>query len=419
MRSIMNPSLTFEQKKNNLAKIACSLGVNIQPEQKLLINTPVESADFARLVAKNAFELGAKDVSIRYNDEQFSRLRYDQADLETLTTIPEWQHDRLIDIVNQNTAVISIYAEDPDVMNGVDTNKVLAATRAAQASGKRYQEAIMNDRIRWCVISVPTSGWARKIFPNIPEELAVSKLWDAIFHTTRTDLPDPVNAWKMHNQSFEKRVNFLNQHQFTEFIYTSQSSGTDLRVGMPKNHIWAGGSEIAQDGVSFFPNIPTEEIFSAPAKNRVNGTLVSTHPLVYNGQLIDHFRFTFKDGRVTDFSAAQGYNALKSLLESCPGSNQLGEISFVPFDSPIQNHGILFYNTLFDENASCHFALGAAYPTCIKDGQNMDETELKNAELNVSDTHVDFMVGSSDLNITGVKTDGSKTPIFVNGNWAI
>jgi len=415
----MNSTLTFKQKKNNLAHLACSLGVNIQPGQTLVVNAPVESADFARLVAKNAFELGAKDVSIRYNDEHFSRLRYDHADLEALTTIPKWQQDRLNDYVDQNTAVISIYAEAPDVMKGVDTSKVLAATRAAQTAGKRYQEAVMNDRIRWCVISVPTAGWAHKIFPELPEDLAVSKLWDAIFYTTRTDLADPVGAWQAHNQSFEKRVNLLNQHQFTEFIYTSPSSGTDLHVGMPKNHVWAGGSEIAQDGVSFFPNIPTEEIFCAPDKDRVNGTLVSTHPLVYNGQLIDHFQFTFKNGVVTDFSAEQGYDALKSLLESCSGSNQLGEISFVPYDSPIQNLGILFYNTLFDENASCHFALGAAYPTCVKDGQNMDEAALKNAGLNVSDTHVDFMVGASDLNITGVKADGSKIPIFINGNWAI
>jgi aminopeptidase len=187
---------------------------------------------------------------------------------------------------------------------------------------------------------------------------------------------------------------------------------------MPENHIWSGGSEVAQDGISFFPNMPTEEIFCAPHKDRINGKLVSTHPLVYNGQLIDHFQFTFKDGIVTDFSAEQGYETLKALIESTSGSNQLGEVSFVPYDSPIQNLNLLFYNTLFDENASCHFALGAAYPSCIKNGQSMDDKELTAAGLNVSDTHVDFMVGSSDLDIVGVDSEGKTCQIFKDGNWA-
>ncbi|MCH4072782.1 aminopeptidase [Pseudoramibacter sp.] len=409
--------LTFNEKLNNLAQIACDLGVNLQPGQKLLINTPVSCSDFARLIAEKAFERNAKDVMIQYHDEYFSKIRYQHADLEALTSIPKWQQEKMNDYVNQNFAIISIYAEDPDAMQDVDAAKIVAANKAMQKAGKRYQNAILNDQIRWCVISVPTSGWAHKVFPELPVEEAVQKLWDAVFYSTRTDVKDPIHAWQTHNNNFHQKVNFLNQHQFKELIYTS-SSGTNLHVGMPENHIWSGGSEVAQDGISFFPNMPTEEIFCAPHKDRINGKLVSTHPLVYNGQLIDHFQFTFKDGIVTDFSAEQGYETLKALIESTSGSNQLGEVSFVPYDSPIQNLNLLFYNTLFDENASCHFALGAAYPSCIKNGQSMDDKELTAAGLNVSDTHVDFMVGSSDLDIVGVDSEGKTCQIFKDGNWA-
>jgi aminopeptidase len=409
--------LTFNEKLNNLAKIACVLGVNLQPSQKLLINSPVACSDFARLIAKKAFEIGAKDVMVQYHDEYFSKIRYQNAELETLSSIPNWQQEKMNDYVNQQVAVISIYAEDPEAMRDVDPAKILAANKAMQEAGKQYQNAILSDQIRWCVISIPTPGWAHKVFPDVSVDKAIEKLWDAIFYCTRTDIKDPIGAWQSHNNHFQQKVEFLNHHQFKELIYIS-SNGTNLHVGLPENHIWSGGSEIAQDGVSFFPNIPTEEIFCAPHKDRINGTLVSTHPLVYNGQLIDHFKFTFENGKVTDFSAEQGYDTLKTLIESTPGSNQLGEVSFVPYDSPIQNLNILFYNTLFDENASCHFALGAAYPSCVENGQAMEEKELRSSGLNVSDTHVDFMVGAPDLNIVGVDSEEKKIQIFKNGNWA-
>ena len=410
-------TISFETKQQNLADLAVALGVNLQEGQTLIINAPIDCADFAHKVAAAAFDRGAADVAIRYNDERLSRMRYDHADLEALTTIPAWQKARMDSYVDDQVAVISIYADDPDVMAGVDVDRVKAASNAAQAAAKKYHEAVMNDRIRWCVISIPTVGWARKVFPDIPKSAAVEQLWNAIFETTRTNLTDPAAAWHRHNASFEEKVRFLNNKQFDAFVYKN-ALGTNITVGMPKNHIWAGGSEIAEDGIAFFPNIPTEEIFSAPDKTRVNGTLAASHPLVYNGQLIDHFALTFKDGKVVGYHAEQGFDALKSLVEANPGSNMLGEISFVPYDSPIQNLGILFYNTLFDENASCHFALGAAYPTCIEGGQNMSETELAAAGLNISTTHVDFMVGSEDLSIVRLDAEGNETPIFVDGNWA-
>lgn len=409
--------MDFKDKQKNLADIAVAIGVNLQKGQKLIINSPIECAEFARIVAECAFNRGAGDVSIRYNDEKFARLRYDMASIDALTTIPKWQIDRMNAYVDDGDAVISIYADDPDVMAGVDSEKVKAASNASQQAAVNYHLAVINDRIRWCVISVPTVGWAKKVFPDLSREKAVDALWNAIFKATRTDQPDPLSAWKAHDESFQEKCNFLNEHQFDAFIYKN-SIGTDIKVGMPKNHIWAGGSETAQDGIEFFPNIPTEEIFSAPDKNRINGTLAASHPLVYNGQLIDHFSLTFKDGVVTEYQAETGEEALKSLVEANKGSNMLGEISFVPYHSSISDLNILFYNTLFDENASCHFALGSAYPTCIEGGQNMSEDELSQAGLNISTTHVDFMVGTKDLSIIGLDTDGNETPIFINGDWA-
>ncbi len=409
--------MNFKEKQQHLADLTVALGVNIQQGQHLIISTPIACADFARLVAECAFKRGAGDVTIRYNDEKFARLRYDYADTETLTSIPHWWQERSDSAVDHHDAAISIYAEDPSVMAGVNAEKVKAASNAVQNAAKKYHLAVINNQIRWCVISVPTPGWAQKVFPELSQDQAVEALWDAIFKTTRSDVKDPVDAWEKHNDSFKARSEFLNAHQFDAFIYRN-ATGTDIKVGMPKNHIWAGGQETAVDGHPFFPNIPTEEIFCAPDKNRINGTLASSHPLIYNGQMIDHFSLTFKHGVVTRFSAQKGEDALKSLIEANPGSNMLGEISFVPYDSPISNLNLLFYNTLFDENASCHFALGSAYPTCIQNGQNMTPEELAAAGLNVSTTHVDFMVGTQDLSITGLDKNGVETPIFINGNWA-
>lgn len=409
--------MNFSEKQFNLADIAVAIGVNIQEGQHLIINSPIECAFFARMVAERGFARGAGDVSIRYNDEKFARIRYDHAGIDALTTVADWQKDRLQSAVDEGAAVISIYADDPRVMEGVDADKVKAASNAFQAAAQPYHIAIINNQIRWCVISVPTPGWAEKMFPDVSTGEAMDKLWNAIFKTTRTDQEDPIAAWKAHNDSFAARCAFLNSKQFDRFVYKN-GRGTDITVGMPAHHIWAGGQETAQDGLPFFPNIPTEEIFCAPDKNRIDGTLASSHPLVYNGQLIDNFTLTFKDGVVCDFHAQTGEGALKSLVEANEGSDMLGEIALVPYDSPISNLDLLFYNTLFDENASCHFALGSAYPTCVEGGSQMTPEELSAAGLNVSTTHVDFMVGTDDLSITAFDADGQATAIFRDGNWA-
>ncbi|MDO4289323.1 MAG: aminopeptidase [Eubacterium sp.] len=404
--------------QQKLAELAVKIGVNLQPDQSLVINTPIECSDFARMVAEAAYKAGAWDVRMNYSDEKFSRIRYKNAGLKALEEVPQWFVDKQKDVVSRGAAVISIYAEDPDLFADVDPTKIKAASAAVQRATEAYHMAMMNNQCRWCVVSVPTAGWAKKVFPDVPEDEATDKLWAAILKATRADLEDPVAAWQACNQNFEAKTKFLNDHQFDKFIYKN-GRGTCIEVGMPENHIWAGGSEKAQDGVEFFPNIPTEEVFCAPHRDRINGTLVSSHPLVYNGQLIDKFSLSFKDGVVTGYTAQVGQDALKTLVEASKGSDRLGEIALVPYHSPISDMNLLFYNTLFDENASCHFALGAAYPTCVEGGETMDPEALKAAGLNYSTTHVDFMVGTEDLSIVGVKKDGTEVQIFKDGDWAI
>lgn len=399
------------------ADLTVRTGINVQKGQPVLINSPIECAEFARLLVASAYSAGAGDVWVNYSDEILSRMRYDNVALELLTAIPQWQQDRYQWYLEQGAAVISIHADDPTVMEGVDTDKVQAHVNAVQKVTEDYHKAIVTNKIRWCVVSVPTAGWAKKIYPELSEEQAVEKLWRDILKSVRADLDDPVAAWKEHDRILKEKSAWLNKMDFKRLIYKN-SLGTDFSVHMPKNHIWSGGSETAKDGIVFFPNMPTEEVFSVPHKDSANGRLVASHPLVYQGQLIDHFSFVFKDGIVKECHAEKGQDALESLVRSCPGSNRLGEIALVPARSPISEMGILFYNTLFDENASCHFALGSFYPDCVKGGAEMSEQAQGAAGLNNSNAHVDFMVGTEDLSITGIRADGTEVPVFINGNWA-
>lgn len=407
-----------EKFRQNLANTAVKIGVNIQPNQFLVINSPIETADFAREIAQAAFEAGAEDVYINYNDEKFSKLRLDNATKETLENIPDWWTERLDSYINRGAAIISISAIDPDLMKDVDTEKVKASAKAKEEASIDYSNAMMGNKNRWCVISIPTENWAKKVFPSAANgKMATDLLWNAILRSTHCNEQDPISEWHQKDRNFKKRAYWLNNHQFDQLHYTN-SLGTDLYVGLPKNHVWSGGSEIAQDGVKFFPNLPTEEIFTAPDRNRVNGKVVSSYPLVYHGKIIEDFALTFKDGKVVDKCAKKNEDVLDVLLSN-EGADRLGEVALVPFNSPISDMNILFYNTLFDENASCHLALGDAYPTCIKDGTELTQEELLEKGLNKSQTHVDFMIGTDDLNISGIDKNGNETIIFKDGNFVI
>jgi len=408
----------FNEKLDKYARLCVEVGINIQKNQPLVINAPVEGAEFVRLVAKHAYELGAKQVHVNWNDEVLTRLRYENAPMEVFENFPKWYADGLEEFAEDGAGFLSIYSQDPELLKGIDPKKIAAYNKSSSMALKEFRKYTMNDINAWCVVSIPTKGWAKRVFPELSDEEAMEKLWDAIFKATRMDLDDPVKAWQKHLDNLAKKVEYLNEMKFKKLYYKS-SNGTDLEVELPEGHIWAGGGGKNSKGVYFVANMPTEEVFTMPLKTGVNGVVYSTKPLHYGGNLINDFKLTFKDGRVVDFEAKEGYEVLKDLLGLDEGAKYLGEVALVPYDSPISKSNIIFLNTLFDENASCHFALGKAYPTNIEGGENMTDEELEKAGVNDSLTHVDFMVGSEDLSIVGETHDGKRVQIFENGNWAI
>ncbi|MGO3018016.1 MAG: aminopeptidase, partial [Anaerococcus sp.] len=331
----------------------------------------------------------------------------------------DWEIAKLeYQIADKLSNRISIHAEDPDLLNGLDEKKIAEAIKANSLATKDFVKYTMNDILSWLVVSVPTEKWAKKIFPELETKEAIEKLWEVIFNVSRIDedWERTKKNWEDHINTLDKQAKFLNNHQFDKVHYTS-SNGTDLWVELPKDHIWMSAGSNNAKGDRFIPNMPTEEVFTSPKKDGVNGRLVSVKPLVYNGVVINNFEFTFKDGKVVEFMAEEGEDTLGQMLESDEGAKYLGEIALVPYDSPISNSNILFYNTLFDENASCHFALGKAYPTTVKGASELKDDQLEKIGLNDSLIHEDFMVGAKDLNIKGYK-DNEEIDIFVNGNWA-
>lgn len=406
------------EKQKQFARLAVEIGVNLQKGQILIINSPIECGEFARIIAETAFEAGAKDVFVYWKDEKLSKIRYQHADTETLVDIPEWMVAQKLYGVTQKAAHISITSDDPDIFEGIDAGKIKAYSTESSKKFIEFRKATMSNAVRWCIVPVPSVNWAKKIFPNCSDEQAVDKLWDAIAVTMRLNEKDPVKAWKEHNEKLEHRAKFLNEHNF-EYIRMTNSKGTDLKVGLAEGHIWTGAGEKALDGINFTANMPTEEVFTAPHKYKVNGIVKSALPLVENGTVIDDFFIEFKDGRVCNFGAAKGYETLKNLVETDEGSHYLGEIALIGKHSPISELGILFYNTLFDENASCHLALGKGYPSTVKNGDKLTVEQLDKLGVNDSIEHCDFMVGTKDLHVEGIGYDGKVVALFEDGEWVI
>lgn len=410
----------MDKRIENFAKLAVEFGVNVKACEDVVINAPVENPDLARLITKAAYEKGARNVSIDWRDDAITRLTYEYQDQETLNEVPDWKIEKLrYQIANKKSNRISIYAEDPDLLNGLEEAKISEAIKENSKKTKEFVKYSMNDIVSWLVISVPTKKWAAKVFPDLNEDEAYEKLWETILEVSRVEesWEETKANWTKHIETLNEKATYLNDHQFDKLHYQS-SNGTDLWVKLPKDHIWASAGSKNEKGDPFIPNMPTEEVFTAPQYDGVDGTLFATKPLVYNGVVIDEFNFTFGNGKVIDFDAKKGKDTLAKMLDSDEGSKYLGEIALVPYDSPISNSNILFYNTLFDENASCHFALGKAYPTNVVGGADLEESKLKERGINDSLIHEDFMVGASDLKITGYKND-DEFPIFENGNWAI
>lgn len=311
---------------------------------------------------------------------------------------------------------MTIKPSNPDLLKGVDPQRIADANKAAGEAMKTYRQYAMSDKISWCVIAVPSPEWAAKVFPNLPASEQVPALWEAIFRATRADLDDPVQAWEQHLQTLNEKMDVLNQKRYRKLHY--KAPGTDLTIELPEKHLWVSGGSVNEKGDRFVANIPTEEVFTAPAKDGVNGVVRSTKPLSYSGNTIENFELKFENGRVVDCSAEVGEDILKQLLDTDEGARRLGEVALVPHQSPISQSNLIFYNTLFDENASNHIALGQGYAFCIDGGKTMKPEELKQQGLNESITHVDFMIGSAEMDIDGETADGQLEPVFRKGNWA-
>ena len=400
------------------ADLVVKVGVNLQPDQILVINSPLECADFARLIAESAFKAGAHDVVVSWGDEQLAHIRFAGGKKEIFKEFPEWKVRFYQDYAEQGAAFVSIAARNPEIFKDIEPEKLTLSAQAAGAALLEYRARLMNNENTWCVVSVPTAGWAKKVFPELGEEEAKARLWQEIFRTVRIEPEtDPAEAWQEHISTLQRAAAFLNKKNFKTLHYRN-SLGTDLTVELPEGHIWAGGAEKSATGVTFAANMPTEEVYSLPLREGANGTVYASKPLIYNGNRIENFYLTFKDGRVVDFGAETGQETLKELINMDEGSHYLGEVALVPYDSPISNSGILFYNTLFDENAACHLALGKAYPTCLEGGEKMDTVTLLQHGVNDSLVHEDFMIGTADLSIVGTTHEGEEVEIFREGNFA-
>ncbi|WP_200905830.1 aminopeptidase [Caloranaerobacter sp. TR13] len=398
------------------ARLVVKTGINIQKGQILVITSPIECDSFTRMVAKVAYQEGAKDVVINWIDELFSKIRYMHAPEEVFEEFPQWKKEFYMYYIKQGAAFLRISASDPELMKDVNPERIAKERKVSNASLKEYRESLMSNKNVWCIVSVPTKAWAKKVFPKLSDDDAVEKLWEAILKAVRVDTQDPVASWEKHKANLTKSLEFLNSNKF-KLLHFKNSLGTDLKIELPEKHIWLGGSDYTPEGVEFVANMPTEEVFTLPKKTGVNGIVVSSKPLNYNGNLIEDFSLTFKEGKIIDFKAEKGYETLKQLIETDKGSCYLGEVALVPYDSPISKSNILFYNTLFDENASCHLAIGKAYPVCIKNSENMSKEELEKLGVNDSLVHEDFMIGTEDLEIIGITQEGKEIPVFKNGNF--
>ena len=405
---------------HNLEKYAdliVNIGLNLHEGDKLSMRMSEHSLPLARLVAKKAYEKGVSDVRMEFSDDTITLDRYLLAPDEAFEKYPEYLVDFSESLLKDNYNVVNLLAPNPDLLKPADPARIAQWQKVAGKASKRLMAYTMQNKVKWCVTAVASPAWAEAAFPDLPEDEAMQKLWENIFKATRVDQDDPIAAWEKHDQELKKHEAFLNEARFDRVRY--QGPGTDLMVGLVKNHVWKGGSGFSQKGDRFFPNIPTEEVFSMPDADRVDGTLRATMPLSVRGQIVDDFHFTFKDGKVVDYEAGTGKQILDDLLEMDEGAKHLGEIALVADNSPISNTGILFKNTLFDENASCHFALGAAYSENLKGATDRSEEENRKLGMNNSLIHVDFMVGAKDVTVTGIKEDGNEIVLLKDGDWQI
>ncbi len=400
----------------NFCLLALKIGVNLQEGQGLEIACPVEKREIAEELTKKAYLLGAKKVNVRWENENIDKLTYRYASTETLCDIPKWFIESKNYLVKENYCYVAISAEDPLAFKDISAEKLAKVAKVKSTLLKKFSDAVMGNEIRWCVLSVPTKEWAKTVYPN--SKNPINELSRAIELTMRLDKEDPVYEWTRHVENLEKRASYLNERRFNYLRFYSEK-GTDLKVRLADNHLWLSAREKAKDGNFFVANMPTEEVFTAPHKNGVTGVVKSAMPLCYGGNIVDNFSICFKDGKIIHYEAEKGYEVLKGIIQTDKGTKRLGEVALIGKSSPIAKLNTLFYNTLFDENASCHLAFGKAYPTTIINGGNLSEEELSSLGVNDSVEHVDFMIGTDDLCVYGGYENGEETPIILDGDFVI
>ncbi|MEO8606851.1 MAG: aminopeptidase [Chloroflexota bacterium] len=413
----------FQHKLEKYAEVIIKVGLNLQPGQRLLIGssrfgreTPFEAAPLVREIAAKAYQAGSPLVDVIWGDPQLHVIRLQNAARETLEAYPNWIAEGNLNHVKQGGALLGIVANDPDLFKGQDPDMIGVLQKVASEQNQELGILISRWTTNWLLVSLPTPAWAAKIFPNVPAEEQQDRLWEAIFKICRIDQDDPVAAWNDHVQKLGAVTEYLNQKRYSAMRLTAP--GTDVTIGLAEGHIWFGGSTLGQNGVSFIPNVPTEEVFTMPHKDRVNGVVKATKPLNYGGVLIEDFSVTFENGRAVKVNADKGESTLQKMIETDEGAASLGEIALVPHSSPISQSGLLFYNTLFDENAANHVALGRAYPDTMKGGSALSAEDFGAAGGNVSLIHVDFMIGSGKMDVDGINADGSSEPVMRQGEWA-
>lgn len=406
------------------AELAIRVGVNLKAGQRLalgvtafgMVGVPVQLAPLVRALTKHAYIAGAKYVNVLWEDQELDRIRLQHGSFSALDEFPDWRVQSSVDYMEAGDAVLLVYTQDPDIMAGLDPAAVeklhmVTATKAGPAFAY-----IGNGSINWSAVSGSMSGWAKKVFPDLTVEEAEIRLWDTIFDVCRVKADDPVQTWQQHIANLEARAAYLNHKAYNGLHY--KAPGTDLRVGLPDGHLWLSGGLVAQNGIKNVVNIPTEEVFTMPHKDRINGVVTATKPLSYSGSLVENFTLTFENGRVTKATAQNGESALKAILDTDAGARSLGEVALVPHSSPISQSNVLFYNILYDENASNHLALGNAYKFTLQNGTSISDEAFGAAGGNQSLTHVDFMIGSGDMDIDGLTADGTTETVFRNGEWA-
>jgi aminopeptidase len=406
---------SFEQRLDRLAEIAVRVGVRIRPGQELVMTAPVEALPLARRITEHAYKAGASLVTTLFSDDAMTLLRFQHATDDSFDKATGWLFDGMASAFRSGAARLAIVGEDPSLLSAQDTQKVARANRARSAAYRPALEYIVNFDVNWSIVSCATPAWAKAVFPDATPSEALSRLWDAIFAASRVDGPDPIAAWARHDAMLNARTTLLNGKRYAALHF--RGPGTDLRVGLADDHSWEGGASMAKNGIVCNANIPTEEVFTTPHRLRVDGAVRSTRPLSYQGTLIQDIAVRFEGGRIVESQARSGADVLAKVLSTDEGARRLGEVALVPQSSPISASGILFYNTLYDENAASHIALGQAYAKCIRGGAAMSPDELTSRGANSSLIHIDWMIGSGEVDVDGIKADGGAEPLMRKGEW--